>query len=146
MARVYVGNLDPNVQKDELIDIANAYGKLADVWVARNPPGFAFVTYEEHRDAEDAVNALSDRTIGGQVVRAEIATQGPSAGDDDNAVWCGVMQELARKKARESLRSLSPEEVAYLLLDLGVDPAIAFAFEQSRVSADPRPLASFALT
>ena len=45
------------------------------------------------------------------------------------------MQELARKKARESLRSLNPEEVAYLLLDLGVDPAIAFAFEQSRVSA-----------
>ena len=42
--RVYIGNLDPNVNKDELIDICNAYGKLADVWVARNPPGFAFVT------------------------------------------------------------------------------------------------------
>ena len=45
------------------------------------------------------------------------------------------MQELARKKARESLGSLNPEEVAYLLLDLEVDPAIAYAFEDARVSA-----------
>ena len=56
--RVYIGNLDPNVQKDELIDICNAYGKLQDVWVARNPPGFAFVTYEDTRDAEDCVLSL----------------------------------------------------------------------------------------
>ena len=81
--RVYVGNLDPNVQKDELIDICNAYGKLADVWVARNPPGFAFVTFEDTNDAEDCVRALVDRKIGNQAVRAELARNrsgGPSGG------------------------------------------------------------------
>ena len=80
--RVYIGNLDPQVQKDELIDICNAYGNLSDVWVARNPPGFAFVTFVDLRDAEDAVRALIDRKIGSQVIRAEIAKNrsGPSGG------------------------------------------------------------------
>ena len=58
---MYIGNLDPSVQKDELIDIANAYGKLVDVWVARNPAGFAFVTFEDTRDAEDCVRAMGSR-------------------------------------------------------------------------------------
>ena len=43
MARVYVGNLDPGTQKEELDDAFEKYGKLADVWIARNPPGFAFI-------------------------------------------------------------------------------------------------------
>ncbi len=34
------------------------YGPLRNVWVARNPPGFAFVEFEDPRDAEDAVKAL----------------------------------------------------------------------------------------
>ncbi len=43
MARVYFGNLDPGTQKEELADVCEKYGKLADVWIARNPPGFAFI-------------------------------------------------------------------------------------------------------
>jgi len=43
MARVYFGNLDPDVQKDELDDTCNKFGRVSDIWIARNPPGFAFV-------------------------------------------------------------------------------------------------------
>ena len=43
MARVYFGNLDPDVQKDEMDDTCNKFGRVSDVWIARNPPGFAFV-------------------------------------------------------------------------------------------------------
>ena len=28
------------------------------IWIARNPPGFAFIDYEDYRDAEDAVRKL----------------------------------------------------------------------------------------
>ena len=63
--KVYVGNLSNNVSKYELEDVFNRYGKLKNVWVARNPPGFAFVEFEDERDAYDAVKALDGTRICG---------------------------------------------------------------------------------
>lgn len=34
------------------------YGQIRSIWVARKPPGFAFVEFEDTRDAEDAVKRL----------------------------------------------------------------------------------------
>ena len=50
--KVYVGNLDQRATKHQIEDIFSKYGPLRNVWVARNPPGFAFVEYEDSRDAE----------------------------------------------------------------------------------------------
>ncbi|KAG7272940.1 hypothetical protein CRUP_020183, partial [Coryphaenoides rupestris] len=41
--KVYVGNLGNNGNKTELERAFGYYGPLRSVWVARNPPGFAFV-------------------------------------------------------------------------------------------------------
>jgi RNA recognition motif-containing protein len=41
--KVYVGGLNENVSKEELEDEFTKFGKLEQVWVARKPPGFAFV-------------------------------------------------------------------------------------------------------
>lgn len=49
--------------KQELEESFSYYGPLRNVWVARNPPGFAFVEYEDPRDAEDAVRGLDGRYI-----------------------------------------------------------------------------------
>ena len=35
------------------------------MWIARNPPGFAFVEFEDPRDAEDAVRGLDGKVICG---------------------------------------------------------------------------------
>ena len=59
MQRVYLGNLDPSISKEEITDEVGRFGKLVDVWVARNPPGFAFITFEDDRDAQDMMNDLS---------------------------------------------------------------------------------------
>jgi RNA recognition motif-containing protein len=56
--KVYVGNLGSSASKPEIESAFSKYGPLRNVWVARNPPGFAFVEFEDPRDAEDAVRGL----------------------------------------------------------------------------------------
>ena len=56
--KVYVGDLGYGCAKQELEEVFSKYGVLRNVWVARKPPGFAFVEFEDSRDAEDAVRAL----------------------------------------------------------------------------------------
>lgn len=55
-----VGN---NGDQHELEEAFGYYGPLRNVWVARNPPGFAFIEFEDSRDAEDAVKGLNGRLV-----------------------------------------------------------------------------------
>ncbi|KAI3378672.1 hypothetical protein SNEBB_005600 [Seison nebaliae] len=71
--KVYVGNLAPDAKKDELERIFEEYGQLTNVWVARNPPGFAFVEFKNARDAEEAVNRLDGKVLCGTRVRIELS-------------------------------------------------------------------------
>ncbi|EFO92303.1 hypothetical protein CRE_10821 [Caenorhabditis remanei] len=57
-AKVYVGGLPSDATSQELEEIFDRFGRIRKVWVARRPPGFAFVEYDDVRDAEDAVRAL----------------------------------------------------------------------------------------
>ncbi|XP_066592076.1 serine/arginine-rich splicing factor 7-like [Prorops nasuta] len=70
---VYVGDLGSRATQDELQREFSYYGPLKNVWVARNPPGFAFIQFEDGRDAEDAVRALDGRTMCGRRVRVELS-------------------------------------------------------------------------
>lgn len=62
-SKVYVGDLGSSASKQDLEDAFSQYGRLNSVWVARNPPGFAFVEFDDSRDAEDAVRALDGRLV-----------------------------------------------------------------------------------
>jgi len=72
--KVYVGNLGNNASKSELESVFSHYGPLKNVWVARNPPGFAFIEFQDPRDAEDATRNLDGTRIGGMRVRVEMST------------------------------------------------------------------------
>ncbi|XP_072386783.1 serine/arginine-rich splicing factor 7-like isoform X2 [Diabrotica undecimpunctata] len=69
--KVYVGDLGNSASKQEIEDAFKYYGPLRNVWVARNPPGFAFVEFEDARDAEDAIRGLDGHRIGSHRVRVE---------------------------------------------------------------------------
>ncbi|RWS23846.1 RNA-binding-like protein 3 [Leptotrombidium deliense] len=71
--KVYIGNLSDNCSKIDVETSFSKYGPLKNVWVARNPPGFAFVEFEDTRDAEDAVRGLDGTRIGGSRVRVEMS-------------------------------------------------------------------------
>ncbi|KAJ4752951.1 hypothetical protein LUZ62_030464 [Rhynchospora pubera] len=76
MARVYVGNLDDRVSARELEDEFRVFGVLRSVWVARKPPGFAFIEFDDRRDATDAIRELD----GKHGWRVELSKQNPGAG------------------------------------------------------------------
>ncbi|KAK9832961.1 hypothetical protein WJX74_002988 [Apatococcus lobatus] len=74
--RVYVGNLALSVTERDLEDEFSKYGYLRSVWVARKPPGFAFIEFEDMRDAEDAVR----KTDGQHGWRVEFSRKGERGG------------------------------------------------------------------
>ncbi|CAH1415055.1 unnamed protein product [Lactuca virosa] len=61
MSRVYVGNLDPRVNEREIEDEFRTFGVIRSVWVARRPPGYAFVDFDDKRDAQDAIRELDGK-------------------------------------------------------------------------------------
>jgi RNA recognition motif-containing protein len=50
----------------QLDDAFHKFGRIRKIWVARHPPGFAFVEFDDPRDAEDAVRALDGTFVTAQ--------------------------------------------------------------------------------
>jgi len=71
--RVYVGNILENVKKEDLEVEFAKYGRLSSAWVAFNPPGFAFLEFEDFRDAEAAVSMMNGADFMGSKIRVEIS-------------------------------------------------------------------------
>ena len=59
--KVYVGELGTNGTRHELEEAFGSYGRVRNVWVATNPPGFAFVMFDDPRDAKEACRALDGK-------------------------------------------------------------------------------------
>ncbi|XP_075225939.1 serine/arginine-rich splicing factor 7-like isoform X5 [Lycorma delicatula] len=78
--KIYVGDLGSSASKQDIEDAFSYYGPIRNVWVARNPPGFAFVEFDDPRDAEDAVRGLDGRSICGRRVRVEMSNGAKKGG------------------------------------------------------------------
>ncbi|WKY07703.1 hypothetical protein Q1695_007293 [Nippostrongylus brasiliensis] len=72
-AKVYIGGLPHDATSQEIEDTFHRFGRIRKVWVARRPPGFAFVEFEDTRDAEDAVKSLDGARICGVRARVELS-------------------------------------------------------------------------
>ncbi|KAF8796319.1 Serine/arginine-rich splicing factor 7 like protein [Argiope bruennichi] len=128
--KVYVGDLGNSGTKHEIEDAFSYYGPLRNVWVARNPPGFAFVEFEDSRDARDAVRGLDGKLLCGRRVRVELSTgrsrssfRGPPPRPfhpDDRCYDCGERGHYARDCKRVSKR-LKLLESRAVEVDLGLE-------------------------
>ncbi|CAJ1385576.1 unnamed protein product, partial [Effrenium voratum] len=76
--RLYVGNLpkDRAVERNELEEKFEKFGRVVDIWIARQPPGFAFVTMDDEKEAQDAVKELDGAKVGGERIRVEVSKGG----------------------------------------------------------------------
>eukprot|EP00794_Sanderia_malayensis_P013987 gene13987-15445_t len=72
-SKVYIGNLGQEVDKESIEQEFSKFGPIKDVWIARNPPGFAFVVYNDPRDAEEAVRVMDSKRICGSKLKVELS-------------------------------------------------------------------------
>ncbi|XP_022940964.1 serine/arginine-rich splicing factor RSZ22-like [Cucurbita moschata] len=106
MSRVYVGNLDPRVSERELEDEFRVFGVIRSVWVARRPPGYAFIDFDDPRDARDAIHELDGKN-GWRVELSHNSRggggggrgggRGRSGGSDLKCYECGEPGHFARE-------------------------------------------------
>lgn len=104
-SRVYIGNLPPDIAERDVRDEFERYGRVRSIWVARKPPGFAFLEMEDDRDAADAVRKLdgfqgwrvefSRRSDRGPPARGGMGG-GPMGGREMRCYECGEIGHIAR--------------------------------------------------
>ncbi|XP_052772014.1 probable splicing factor, arginine/serine-rich 6 isoform X2 [Mya arenaria] len=71
--RVFIGDLGNRIGKYEIEKEFKDFGSIIDTWVARNPPGFAFLVFKHAEDAESAVRRVHGRRVAGRRIRVEHA-------------------------------------------------------------------------
>lgn len=71
MPRVYVGRLNQRVTERDLERFFDGYGKIRDVMMKA---GYAFMDFQDRRDADDAVHDLNGKELLGERIIIEHAT------------------------------------------------------------------------
>merc|ERR1711966_505054 len=81
--RIYVGNLPSDVRERELDDLFYKYGRIRDVSVkgGASGPCFAFIEFDDPRDAEDAIKGRDGYDFDRNRLRVEMAGR-PGGGSD----------------------------------------------------------------
>jgi len=84
--KLYVGNLNFRTKDRDLEDMFGKYGKIKDVYIpidqdSGSSRGFAFITFHDERDADDAVDAMDDREIDGRPLKVNKARARPPVYD-----------------------------------------------------------------
>ncbi|KAG0483028.1 hypothetical protein HPP92_011112 [Vanilla planifolia] len=75
---IYVGNLPGDVREREVEDLFYKYGRIVDIdlKIPPRPPGYAFVEFDDVRDAEDAIRGRDGCNFDGHRLRVELAHGG----------------------------------------------------------------------
>lgn len=71
--RVFIGGLNDVVKKEDVEAEFGRFGKISNVWVAFNPPGFGFMEFDTIDAAETAVDHMNGADFMGCKLRVELS-------------------------------------------------------------------------
>ncbi|CAF2405621.1 unnamed protein product [Rotaria sp. Silwood2] len=63
--RVHLSDLSVGVSKHEIEKVFRPYGQINEIWVASNPPCFAFINFRHRADGERAIKELDGTILAG---------------------------------------------------------------------------------
>ena len=61
--RLFIGGLVEPLEKEDLKQHFTEFGEIVDVWIAYDPPGFAFLEYDNLDSAKAAKEALNNAEL-----------------------------------------------------------------------------------
>ncbi|CAF0937212.1 unnamed protein product [Adineta steineri] len=61
--RLHVSPLNPRTSRRDIEKIFSKFGTINEVWLATNPPCFAFVNFKHRADAEEAIQSMDGKMI-----------------------------------------------------------------------------------
>ncbi|CAF0944782.1 unnamed protein product [Brachionus calyciflorus] len=91
MCRLHIADLSKNVSQHDLEKAFSKFGELKEVWMAKNPPCFAFIVFSNKSDANEALREMDGRSVGSCRIRVTIAkprTKGNSRRGFDPGMRC----------------------------------------------------------
>lgn len=59
--RVHVADLGIDCSQKEIEKVFSKFGELGEVWLARNPPCFAFIVFKSKSDGEEAIKEMNGK-------------------------------------------------------------------------------------
>lgn len=87
--KVYIGNLGSHPPSTAEVEKEfGYYGKLVSVWIARRPPGFGYIEFEDERDAKDAIKDLDGRSVFGRRIKVELSHGKRRESNRRSVFWC----------------------------------------------------------
>ena len=110
-SRLYVGNLAYDVRESEVEDMFKEYGPIKAITMKK---GFAFVDFDERRDAEDALRAMHNRQHAGRTLNIDWAgktgsTNNRNGGGDTRGYGNGNRGSTAGATRNLFVANLPPE-------------------------------------
>ncbi|KAF2354523.1 Zinc finger CCHC-type [Trinorchestia longiramus] len=103
-ARLHVAELEYDTRKSELERIFGKYGTVREIWMARNPPCFAFVVFKRQSAADKAATECDGMRIGNKTVKVTHARPRAKSGSisqgrgfgDMRCYQCGELGHFSR--------------------------------------------------
>lgn len=71
--KVYIGNLNDQIKREDIEKEFERFGKTSNVWVAFNPVGFGFVEYDNKDEADAACEHMNGAEFLGCTLRVELS-------------------------------------------------------------------------
>lgn len=100
--RVHVADLGVDCSQKELERAFDKFGKYRELWLAKNPPCFAFIVYKHKSDAEDAIKEMDGRVVCNSRIRCSWARprtrgrNGPRMDSNMRCYQCGERGHFSR--------------------------------------------------
>ncbi|KAH0766696.1 hypothetical protein KY285_002567 [Solanum tuberosum] len=114
---IYVGNLPGDIREREVEDLFYKYGPIVeiDLKVPPRPPGYAFVEFEDPRDADDAIRGRDGYDFDGRRLRVELAHggRGSSSYDRHSSYSSGSRCGFSRRSDYRVLVSGLPSSASW---------------------------------